>query len=482
MLKLWKNTLRAVSLVLVLALLSACSAEVATPSPTPSLQASPAAEPTAGPTPAITPEPSPTPQDTAAPSASSGTLPEAGTARYLKDGALYSCPHGETGLCDACVENGAVPLPDSGRLDAIVSFLTADSRLTGSEFCETCAQFIKSALAECGYDAYFLEVSTENTGYVFSGENTAVVNGETVALDYVLGSAQSEVTGKAVFCGTGYPLPADIQGAVLIANGTGTLLVISELNAGAPAAVILLGADETEAKKVPTYWPGAIVLSAMDEGAMSSVSEGDELTVKSTGNGPFESANVVAELNPDAENTVVFCAHYDSVNNTPGACDDAAGVAVLLELARTAKGLNVKDHVVFLFTTGEEQGLLGSNVYTRSLTAGEKKSVLAVYALDMFADASQDPPEIYTCNGKSNAATAALLSACGRFGLSAPVSGTETRSDHASFYRLGMPAALFAQGVSDAIYHTPNDTADKLSYDYMDLVFAYAAAALIARS
>ncbi len=106
---------------------------------------------------------------------------------------------------------------------------------------------------------------------------------------------------------------------MLIANEPVRCLVISELNAGAPAAVILLDADETEAKKVPSYWPGAVVLSAKDEGAFSAVSEGDELTVKSTGNGPFESANVVAELNPDAEKTIVFCAHYDSVKNTPGA-------------------------------------------------------------------------------------------------------------------------------------------------------------------
>jgi len=36
----------------------------------------------------------------------------------------------------------------------------------------------------------------------------------------------------------------------------------------------------------------------------------------------------------DADPTLLFCAHYDTVHGSPGACDNAAGVAVLLELAR----------------------------------------------------------------------------------------------------------------------------------------------------
>jgi hypothetical protein len=123
--------------------------------------------------------------------------------------------------------------------------------------------------------------------------------------------------------------------------------------------------------------------------------------------------------------------------------------------------------------------LLGSNVFARSLTAEEKKSTLAAYVLDMFADASQGPPEIYTCNGKSNAATAALLSPAAGSVFPRPFQERNAFGPRLPFTVWACPRALFAQGVSDAIYHTPDDTADKLSYDYMDLVFAYAAAVLM---
>ncbi|HEX8569977.1 MAG TPA: M20/M25/M40 family metallo-hydrolase [Caulobacteraceae bacterium] len=53
--------------------------------------------------------------------------------------------------------------------------------------------------------------------------------------------------------------------------------------------------------------------------------------------------------------------HYDSVRGSPGAADDAAGVAASLEIARAirATGRPERD-VVFLITDGEEMGLVGA--------------------------------------------------------------------------------------------------------------------------
>ena len=58
---------------------------------------------------------------------------------------------------------------------------------------------------------------------------------------------------------------------------------------------------------------------------------------------------------------VMLVAHYDSVASGPGAGDDAAGVASVLEILRALKaGPPLRNDVVALFTDGEEAGLLGA--------------------------------------------------------------------------------------------------------------------------
>lgn len=63
---------------------------------------------------------------------------------------------------------------------------------------------------------------------------------------------------------------------------------------------------------------------------------------------------------------VLVMAHYDTVPDSPGAADDTAGVATLLEIARALKaGAKPPRDVVFLFTDGEEPGLMGAGAFFR---------------------------------------------------------------------------------------------------------------------
>jgi hypothetical protein len=61
---------------------------------------------------------------------------------------------------------------------------------------------------------------------------------------------------------------------------------------------------------------------------------------------------------------VALMAHYDSVPGSPGAADDAAGVASTLEIVRAfkARGVPARD-VIVLLTDGEEAGLLGADAF-----------------------------------------------------------------------------------------------------------------------
>lgn len=75
--------------------------------------------------------------------------------------------------------------------------------------------------------------------------------------------------------------------------------------------------------------------------------------------------NVVAER-PGAvagSGAVLLAAHYDTVAGSPGADDNASGVAVVLEAARRFADRPTPRALRLVFFDGEERGLLGSRAY-----------------------------------------------------------------------------------------------------------------------
>jgi hypothetical protein len=78
--------------------------------------------------------------------------------------------------------------------------------------------------------------------------------------------------------------------------------------------------------------------------------------------------NIVATLGgaPAGKDAVLLSAHYDSVAAGPGASDDGAGVAAVIEIARIVAAMPAPPHpIVLLVTDGEEAGLLGAQLFTR---------------------------------------------------------------------------------------------------------------------
>ena len=75
--------------------------------------------------------------------------------------------------------------------------------------------------------------------------------------------------------------------------------------------------------------------------------------------------NVIARLaGTVGSQAILLVCHYDSTATTLGASDDGSGVATLLETARALQaGPPIKNDVVFLFTDGEEVGLLGAQAF-----------------------------------------------------------------------------------------------------------------------
>ena len=84
--------------------------------------------------------------------------------------------------------------------------------------------------------------------------------------------------------------------------------------------------------------------------------------------------NIVA-FPPGSGSVVLLTAHYDSVPAGPGASDDGAGVAVLLEVGRA---LGPQPRIGYLITDGEEAGLLGAEAFVKTLDANRVAMVINV--------------------------------------------------------------------------------------------------------
>lgn len=193
---------------------------------------------------------------------------------------------------------------------------------------------------------------------------------------------------------------------------------------------------------------------------------------------------------------VLIGAHYDSVHGSPGANDNASGVAALLEIARLLAGKRPARTVRFVAFVNEEPPFfysqeMGSLVYARR--ARERgDNIIAMLSLETIgyyddADDSQRYPLpfyslFYPDAGSyiafiGNLSSRALVrKSLGSFrdhtafpseGISAPGwMGGIHWSDHWAFWQQGYPALMVTDTAPFRYpyYHTAADTPDKVDY------------------
>jgi hypothetical protein len=102
--------------------------------------------------------------------------------------------------------------------------------------------------------------------------------------------------------------------------------------------------------------------------------------------------NIVARLKGTrgARDAVALVAHYDSVAAGPGAGDDGAGVAALLETLRALRaGPALSNDILFVITDGEEDGLLGASAFVAENPAAQDVRVVVNFEARGNAGESQ---------------------------------------------------------------------------------------------
>ncbi|MBE9051528.1 M28 family peptidase [Nostocales cyanobacterium LEGE 11386] len=192
---------------------------------------------------------------------------------------------------------------------------------------------------------------------------------------------------------------------------------------------------------------------------------------------------------------ILIAAHYDAVPGTPGADDNATGVAVLLELARKFAAEPARYPLRLVAFDMEEYGLLGSTAYA-ALLHQQQQPLRLMMSLEMlgyrnFAPGSQSYPSplerFYPNRGDFIALIGNLRIIRDLIGMSrsmrqvgvssqwlpVPNRGVivpQTRqSDHAPFWDLGYPAMMVTDTafLRNPHYHKSSDAIATLDLDFL---------------
>ncbi|TNF41260.1 MAG: M20/M25/M40 family metallo-hydrolase [Bacteroidetes bacterium] len=185
---------------------------------------------------------------------------------------------------------------------------------------------------------------------------------------------------------------------------------------------------------------------------------------------------------------VIFTAHYDHVGKDPagnifnGANDNASGSVGLLNIATAFAALEKKParSLIFLWATGEEEGLHGSTYYTEKALFPLEKTVAAIN-FDMIGRSRRETDTGASINGEiditgpdsikvihgteSPELVAYALKSCRESGIHAIDEGKGTHfsgSDHYPFYRKKIPVLFFFTGLHKD-YHKQTD-----DYEFID--------------
>jgi aminopeptidase YwaD len=200
------------------------------------------------------------------------------------------------------------------------------------------------------------------------------------------------------------------------------------------------------------------------------------------------------------EEVFMIGAHYDTVAVSPGADDNASGLAVMLETCRVLHGVTPPCTIEFVSFSMEEDGLQGSRSYAKKARALEKKVLGAIilecvgYAVGE-AGSQRSPsglpiaiPDVGNFIGIiANSASQTLCRAfegvvsahvpkLPKVSLVVPENGERfpdtRRSDHASFWDQGFQALMLTDTADyrNPHYHQPTDLPETLDMLFMSSI------------
>lgn len=190
--------------------------------------------------------------------------------------------------------------------------------------------------------------------------------------------------------------------------------------------------------------------------------------------GTYEERNVEAVIPGEKNESVIVCAHYDSVPGSPGADDNGSGTSAVLSIAKALSEYMNTAHFVytvrFVTFSGEELGLYGSSSY--AFNAYESNmSIVAVLNADMIgytrSEKGKENAIIFDRNN-SNWITNIAESVSEEYNLGLTIHrySAGANSDHWPFLEYGYDAVFFHEYEFNDYYHSSGDTIENMNIEY----------------
>jgi Iap family predicted aminopeptidase len=287
----------------------------------------------------------------------------------------------------------------------------------------------------------------------------ADVTAPTIALGTFAELQAADLTGRIpIFYGALAQHELAAKGAIYVSPRDRAIIEI--LEARAPAALLTINPSlHAHWRLVEDYdlnLPSATVSARAGLALVARAGETVRLRIAARRT-PSHTANLVARRPGPRPERIVVCAHYDSKVDTPGAYDNAAGVAVLLTLAQA---ITPTTHTLeFVAFTGEEGYGLGDMEYARRAGDGFGQIVAA---LNIDGPGPWLAANTLATFAASEPFAAMAAATAGRYPGVALVDPWPA-SDHYIFYSHGVPSlAISSLGIKDQ-YHTPFDSLEWIS-------------------
>jgi aminopeptidase YwaD len=154
--------------------------------------------------------------------------------------------------------------------------------------------------------------------------------------------------------------------------------IIRLLEEKQPAAIItIVEKDESVFEDGDLTIPSAYVKKENGETLLES--DGELHLVINASRAESEGANVIARLNPEMKKKLVITAHMDTKTGTPGALDNATGIAILLLLSRLIKPQAIDFCLELLLLNGEDYySIPGQRAYMDTYLQTPKDIICAI--------------------------------------------------------------------------------------------------------
>ncbi len=205
--------------------------------------------------------------------------------------------------------------------------------------------------------------------------------------------------------------------------------------------------------------------------------QGQEVTLVSKSRRiPSTAQNLVARKSgsDNSAGRLILCGHIDAKKNTPGAVDNATGVAVLLALAeRLQQYTGAYDLELVAFNGEDYYAIPGQMLYLHQ-NEGNLKDIKMVINIDGAGHI--DSRSALSFYNLSEMSTREILETAGEFNTIVP--GEEWyEGDHSMFLQQGIPCmAVTSSNLHEAVMnisHTPEDSLDKVNQALLEDLAAF---------